>query len=92
MHRADRKTYTARGKVAKHPPPVAVTLLLVTEHGLVGVTEGEVQGLGREVTQDVGGVATPQRDHTLVSDGTLEALANAVVLAVETTGADHLIL
>ncbi|KAI6890157.1 ADP,ATP carrier [Hortaea werneckii] len=33
--------------VAKHPPPVAVTLLLVTEHGLVGVTEGEVQGLAR---------------------------------------------
>lgn len=85
-------TYTTGGKVTGHPPPVSITLLLEGEHRLVGVAEGEVQGLGGEVTDDVGGVATPQRGHALVLDGTAEALADAVVLAVETTTPEHLIL
>ncbi|CRJ80477.1 hypothetical protein BN1708_000269 [Verticillium longisporum] len=71
---------------------VAVTLLLVAEHGLELVTESEVQGLGREVTDDVGSVATPQGHDTLIRGGTLEALGNAVVLAVKTTLLQHLIL
>lgn len=83
---------TARGKVAGHPPPVAVTLLLESEHGLVGVAESEVQGLGGEVTDNVGGVAAPQRGGTLRGHGALEALANAGVGLVEAAGAEHLIL
>lgn len=83
---------TARGKVAGHPPPVAVTLLLESEHGLVGVAESEVQGLGGEVTDNVGGVAAPQGGGALRGDDTLEAVANAGVGTVETTGAEHLIL
>lgn len=85
-------TYTTRRKVTEHPPPVSIALLLVAEHRLVGVTEGEVQGLGWEVTNDVGGVATPERRDTLVLDGTAEALANTGVLAVETAGLEHFIL
>lgn len=83
---------TTRGKVAGHPPPVAVTLLLESEHGLVGVAESEVEGLGGEVTDNVGGVATPQGGGTLLSDDTLEALANAGVGLGETARAEHLIL
>lgn len=85
-------TYTSGGQVTGHPLGVTITLLLEGEHGLVGVTEREVERLGREVTDDVGSVTTPQGENTLVLGGTAEALADAVVLAVETTGLEHLIL
>jgi hypothetical protein len=85
-------TYTTGGQVTCHPLGVTVTLLLVGEHGLVGVAERKVQGLGGEVTDDVGSVTTPQGEDTLVGGGSAEALDNAVVLAVETTGLEHLIL
>ena len=85
-------TYTTRGKVTHHPLGVSVTLLLVGEHGLVGVTEGKVQSLSREVTDDVGGVTSPEGDDTLGGSGTLETVANAGVLAVKTAGLKHLIL
>ena len=85
-------TYTTGGQVTGHPLGVTVTLLLVGEHGLVGVAESEVERLGGEVTDDVGSVTTPEGEDTLVLSGTAEALANAVVLAVETTGLKHLIL
>lgn len=52
------------GKITSHPLGVAVTLLLVAEHQLELVTEGKVEGLGREVTDDVGGVTTPQGNGT----------------------------
>ncbi|KAG9966922.1 ADP,ATP carrier protein, partial [Aureobasidium melanogenum] len=80
------------GKVAHHPLGVTVTLLLVGEHGLVGVAESEVQGLGREVTDDVGSVTTPEGDDTLIGGGTLEAVGNTVVLVGETASLKHLIL
>jgi hypothetical protein len=86
------QTYTTGGKVTGHPLGVTVTLLLVGEHGLVGVAESEVQGLGGEVTDDVGGVTTPEREDTLVLGSALEALGDTVVLAVETAGLEHLIL
>ena len=85
-------TYTTGGQVTGHPLGVTVTLLLVGEHGLVGVAESEVEGLGGEVTDNVGGVATPEGGGALLSDDTLEALANAGVGLGETAGAEHLIL
>ncbi|KAI6751791.1 hypothetical protein HG531_006487 [Fusarium graminearum] len=69
-----------------------ILVLLVTEHLLELVTESEVQSLGREVSDDVGGVSSPEGHDTLISHGALEAVTNAVVLAVETTGLEHLIL
>jgi hypothetical protein len=86
------KTYTTGGQVTGHPLPVAITLLLVAEHLLELVTEGKVQGLGREVTDDVGSVATPQGHDTLLLSGSAEALDDTVVLAVKTTDLKHLIL
>jgi hypothetical protein len=86
------KTYTTGGQVTGHPLGVTVTLLLVGEHGLVGVAESEVQRLGGEVTDDVGGVTTPQGEDTLGLGCALEAVGDTGVLAVETTGLEHLIL
>jgi solute carrier family 25 (adenine nucleotide translocator) protein 4/5/6/31 len=83
---------TTGGKVTSHPHGVAILVLLVAEHLLELVTESEVQGLGGEVSDDVGGVSSPEGHDTLIGHGALEAVTNAVVLAVETTGLKHLIL
>jgi hypothetical protein len=86
------RTYTTGGKVTHHPLGVTITLLLVGEHGLVGVAESEVQGLGREVTDDVGSVTSPERDNTLIGSGTLEAVGDTGVLVRKTASLKHLIL
>jgi hypothetical protein len=85
-------TYTTGGQVTGHPLGVTVTLLLEGEHRLVGIAESEVERLGREVTDDVGGVTTPQGEDALLLRGSSEALDNTIVLAVKTTGLQHLIL
>ena len=46
---------------------------------LVVVLEGEVQGLGGEVTNHVGQVASPEGSEALLLDDSLEAVADAVV-------------
>lgn len=92
LNRSSENTYTTGGEVTEHPLGVAIAVSLVGEHGLEGVTEGEVQGLGGEVTDDVGSVTSPQGNNTLGGGGTLEAVNDTGVLAVETTGLDHLIL
>jgi len=50
-----------------------------------GRTEGEVERLGREVPDDVGGVATPQGDDALFRIGTAEAVNDTLVRSGETT-------
>ena len=86
------RTYTTGGKVTHHPLSISIALLLVGEHGLVGVAESEVESLGREVTDNVGGVTSPQRHDTLRLGSTAEALDDTIVLALKTTGLQHLIL
>ena len=49
------------------------------------LTEGEVQGLSREVTDNVGRVSSPQRNQTLILVGTREAVNNALVGMREAT-------
>ena len=51
----------------------------------MGLTEGEVQGLCREVTDNIGRVTSPQRNHTLILVGTREAVNNTLVWVRETT-------
>ena len=48
------------------------------------LTEGKVQGLGGEVTDDVGRVTTPEGDKTLVTVGASEAVTNALIGMRET--------
>lgn len=83
---------TTGSQVTGHPHGVTVTVLLEAEHLLELVAESEVQGLGREVTDDVGSVTTPQGHDTLISHGAAEAVADAGVAAVKTASLDHLIL
>lgn len=90
--RGAESTYTTRGQVTHHPLGVAIPLFLEGEHRLVRITESEVEGLGREVSNDVRRVTSPQRQDTLVLGGSAEALADTIVLAIETTGLQHLIL
>lgn len=85
-------TYTTGRQVTGHPPPVSITLLLEAEHLLELVTESKVQGLGREVSDNVGSVATPQRHDTIFGRGSSEAVTDTGVLAIKTTGLQHLIL
>ena len=47
-------------------------------------TEGEVQGLGREVPDDVRRVATPERERALVAVRAGKAVADAFVRRGET--------
>ena len=48
-------------------------------------TEGEVQGLRREVPDDVGGVSTPEGNETLVTVSPREAVREALVGLSKTT-------
>ena len=49
-----------------------------------GLTEGKVERLGGEVPDDVGGVATPERQKTLVAVRAGKAVADAFVRRGET--------
>ena len=51
----------------------------------MGRTEGKVEGLGGEVTNDVGGVASPQGDKTLILVGTGESITDTLVGGGKTT-------
>jgi len=83
---------TTGGKVTRHPEGVSVTVLLVAEQLLELVTESKVQGLGGEVSDDVGSVSSPESHDTLVGHGALEAVTNTGVLVGETASLEHLIL
>ena len=48
------------------------------------LTEGEVQSLCREVTNNVGRVTPPQRNQTLILVGTREAVNDTLVWVRET--------
>ncbi|CAG8720742.1 10000_t:CDS:2, partial [Acaulospora colombiana] len=72
---------TTRSNVTSEPLPVTV-VLLEAEEGLerreIVLTEGKVEGLGREVTNDVGGVASPEGDETFIAICAAEAVHDAV--------------
>lgn len=87
-----RSTYTTRGQVTHHPLGISITLLLVGEHFLVGITESKVQCLGWEVSDNVGSVTTPQGSDTLSGSCAAETLHDTIVLSVKTASLDHFIL
>merc|ERR1711964_295621 len=83
---------TTGSQVTSHPLSISITLLLESEHRLVGVTEREVKSLCWEITDDVDSVSSPERSNTFLCSGTLEALGDTIVLAVKTASLQHLIL
>merc|ERR1719187_663966 len=62
------------------------------EQGLHGVLEGEVEGLGGEVPQDVGEVPSPEGEEALSLEDPGGAVDDALVGLVEAALLDHLIL
>lgn len=48
-------------------------------------TKGKVKGLRREVSDNVGGVPSPQRDDALFFDGTTESIDYAFVWSCKPT-------
>jgi len=61
----------------KHPEISLSTVLW--EHSLDGVLEGEVEGLGWEISDDVGEVSSPECREALFRTDTLEAVNNTSV-------------
>jgi hypothetical protein len=82
--REEGKEGEDKEKTSTDPLPVSL-VLLETEERLEVVLEGKVQRLGREVSDDVGGVSSPESSHTLVGVGSLEAVANAGVGSSKST-------
>ena len=83
---------SSRGKVTGHPECVTVLGLGVGEQRLVVILESEVEGLGREVTDDVGGVSSPERDESLIGVGTSSAIGDTLVRSSKTSRLEHLTL
>jgi hypothetical protein len=83
---------TTGSQVTGEPGPVTISVLVFVEHALELVLESKVQGLSREVTDDVSQVTSPHGVETLILDGTGKAVANTLVGVGKTTLLDHLIL
>ena len=80
-----RGTSSSTGSnVTSEPLGVGLRLLEV-EHGLEVVLEGKVQRLGREVPDDVGGVSSPEGNHTLIGISPPEAVGDTLVRGSQTT-------
>jgi len=64
VHEAERQSssQTTRGHVTTEPLEVAILISSEVEQGLELFLEGQVQGLGGEITEHVGPVSSPQGD------------------------------
>lgn len=82
---------TTGSNVSGKPLPVTLRLL-ETEQGLEVVLEGKVQGLGGEVSDDVGGVTSPKSGHTFLGVGSSETVTDTLVRGGQSTLLDHLVL
>nr|CAB3470422.1 unnamed protein product [Digitaria exilis] len=82
----------AGGDVPGEPAPVAVAVAAEGEEGLEVVLEGEVEGLGWEVADDVGVVAAPEGEEAFVADGAAEAVGDPGVGLGEASGPEELVL
>lgn len=82
---------TTRGQVSRELLPVWVALWDL-EEGLEEVLEGKVQGLGGEVSDDVGSVSSPEGGETFLLVGSAEAVTDTLVRRSQSTLLDHLVL
>jgi len=81
VHNAERTGTgkTSRGHVGKEEHTELGLGAVLGKEGLDGVLESEVKGLGREVTDDVGEVSTPESLDSLLASDAGEAVSNAGV-------------
>jgi len=56
------------------------------------ILEGKVEGLSREVPNDVGCVSTPQGRESLIGNHTFETIPNTSIGTVQAARLEHLIL
>ncbi|ETW05191.1 hypothetical protein H310_04184 [Aphanomyces invadans] len=77
---------SARGQVTDKEAPELVLLHTVQKELLVLVLERKVQGLGGEVTDDVGQVAAPERQRALFRRDTGEAVDDTSVRVLDLGG------
>ena len=70
---------TTRGAVTNEEHTRLGLWVVWAEPLLVEIFTGEVQGLGWEVTNDVGQVSSPERSETLLGDDSLEAVSNTII-------------
>jgi len=78
---------TTGGHVDGEERPEVLLWGVLWEHSLDGVLEGKVEGLGREIAQDVDEVATPESTDALLGRDAGEAVADAGV-ALDLAGDD----
>lgn len=71
---------TTRGQVTEEElPRVGLLVDASQEHLLVSILESKVQSLGREVTNNVGEVTTPEGEETLLLRDTTEGITHTLV-------------
>lgn len=83
VHEAERRGSggTARGQVSGKVPPELGTLVdAVEEDLLVLILEGKVEGLGGEISDDIGEVTSPEGDEALLLGDADHAVDDALVL------------
>mmetsp|Transcript_32063 Transcript_32063/g.53650 ORF Transcript_32063/g.53650 Transcript_32063/m.53650 type:complete len:297 (-) Transcript_32063:270-1160(-) len=78
-HEGTSSRQTSRGHVNHEEFPEFSVLVSLGEHELDGILEGKVEGLGREVTNDVGQVTTPESADSLFGSNTSEAVDDTSV-------------
>lgn len=78
-HKGSSSGKTSRSHVDGEELQELSVLVGLGEHGLDGVLEGEVEGLGGEITDDVGQVSTPESLNTLLGRDSGEAVNNTSV-------------
>jgi len=83
---------TSRSEVTGEPFPIAVLFLAETKHTLELIFEGEVEGLGGEVSKNVGQVSSPKGNKSFLADHSRETIADSLVGFSQTTRLDHFIL
>lgn len=97
IERVDDSQGSSSGETTRHDVTseglgISILILGPAEKALEVILEGEVQGLGGEVTDDVSQVSTPQGSNSLLLRDTDEAINDSSVGLLEATRLEHLIL
>lgn len=85
VHKTERggSSGTARGEVtSKVPPELGALVNTIKEDLLVLVLESEVEGLGGEISDDIGKVTSPEGEESLFLGDTDDTVNDTLVLLI----------